>query len=100
MVVRAADMCELRGPLVRCLSVAGVVDAFGKFLGLGCKGLEARRLVDGDLAGFVEHGVHQGGTDDDAICIGADTRPCSAVETPMPTHTFFAPASRVRATNS
>ena len=26
--------------------------------------------------------------------------PCSAVETPMPTQTFFAPALRVRATNS
>ena len=70
----------------------GVVDAFGQFLALGGEQLQAFLRVACGLVVIREQGVHERGADDDAVRVGADLGACSAVDTPMPTHTFSAPA--------
>ena len=50
------------------------MNAVRKFFGLGRQCLETGGLVDGVLSGFIEHGMHQRGSDDDTVGIGADSR--------------------------
>ena len=45
------------------------MDAVRKLFGFGDQRLETRGLIDCVFPGFVKHGVHQCGSDDDAISV-------------------------------